>query len=50
MEKSLMGLAKSLAPAMEIGGLDILCLLPRDEIVPFGIPFLSWHLQVENDE
>jgi hypothetical protein len=28
-----MSFAKSLGPAMERGGLDILCVLPRDEIV-----------------
>jgi hypothetical protein len=40
VQKCHMGLAKSLLPAMERGGLDILCLLPRDKIVLFGIPFL----------
>jgi hypothetical protein len=45
-----MTFAKSLGPAMERGGLDILCVLPRDEIVPFGIPYLCWTLEVGIDE
>jgi hypothetical protein len=45
-----MSFAKSLGPAMERGALDILCILPRDKIVPFGIPYLGWTLEMGINE
>jgi hypothetical protein len=45
-----MSFAKSLGPAMERGGLDILCIFSRDEIDPIGIPYLCWTLEVGIDE
>jgi hypothetical protein len=45
-----MSFDKSLGPAMKRGGLDIPRILPRDEIVPFGIPYLCWTLEVGIDE
>jgi hypothetical protein len=49
-EKCNMSFAKSLGPAMERGGMDILCIFPQDEIVPFGIPYLGWTLEVGINE
>jgi hypothetical protein len=42
--------AKSLGAAMERGGLDLLCVLPRDDIVSTGIPFLRWQIELGIDE
>ena len=39
-EKLGMGLSSSIGLAMATGGLDILCVLPQDEVVTYGIPFL----------
>jgi hypothetical protein len=38
--------SSSIAPAVATGGLDLLCVLPREEIVLYGIPFLRWSLEV----
>lgn len=35
--------------AMKIGVLDLLCVIPRDEIVTYGIPFLREKLEKEAD-
>lgn len=31
--------------AMKIGCLDILCIIPRDEVAKYGIPYLRWTLE-----
>ena len=38
--------SSSVGAAMATGGLDLLCVLPQEEVVPCGIPFLRWTLEV----
>ncbi len=41
-----MGLSSSIGLAMATGGLDIiLCVLPQDKVVTYGIPFLRWTIE-----
>ena len=40
IEKCGLGISKFIGPAMAVGGLDILCILPRDEVETIGIPWL----------
>ncbi len=46
-EKCGLGNSISLEAAMEVGGLDILCVLPRCEVLKYGIPFI--HSIIEYD-
>ena len=40
IEKCGLGLSSLLGPLMAVGGLDLLCVIPRKEIESIGIPFL----------
>ncbi len=40
IEKCGLGLLSLLGPLMAVGGLDLLCVIPHDEIDSIGIPFL----------
>ena len=33
------------AMAMDVGGIDLLCILPRNEVVKFGIPYVCWTIE-----
>jgi len=45
IEKSGLGLSSLLGPLMAVGGLDLLCVIPRKEIESIGIPFLCLTLE-----
>ena len=36
--------------AMKIGCLDILCIIPRDEVAKYGIPYLRWTLEKDQPD
>ena len=40
---------KDVKRVMQIGVLDLLCVIPRDEIVKYGIPFLREKLETDAD-
>jgi hypothetical protein len=54
-----LGLSQVLPAAIALGGLDILCVLPRDEVEEIGIPYIicsllelgipEWEKKVLND-
>ncbi len=46
IQKCGLGLSKVLKEAMALGGLDILCILPRNEVEKFGIPYLHYILEL----
>ena len=45
IEKCGLGLSSLLGPLMAVGGLDLLCVIPRKEIESIGIPFLRLTLE-----
>jgi hypothetical protein len=45
-----LGISKFIGPAMAVGGLDILCVLPRDEVENIGIPWLRNVLEFDIPE
>ena len=50
IEKCGLGISKFIGPAMAVGGLDILCVLPRDEVENIGIPWLRNVLEFDIPE
>ena len=46
IEKCGLGLSQVLPEAMALGGLDILCVLPRDEVEEIGIPYIRSLLEL----
>ena len=46
IKKCGLGFSKVHKEAMVLGGLDILCILPRNEIEKFGIPYLRYILEL----
>jgi hypothetical protein len=46
IEKCGLGLSKVLEEAMALGGLDILCILPRNEVKKIGIPYLRYIIEL----
>jgi hypothetical protein len=58
IKKCRLGLFQVLPAAMALGGLDILCVLPRDEVKNIGIPYIrsllelgipEWEKKAQND-
>jgi hypothetical protein len=45
IEKCGLGLSSLLGPLMAVGGLDLLCVIPRNEIDSIRIPFLRLTLE-----
>jgi hypothetical protein len=45
IEKCGLGLSSLLGLLMAVGGLDLLCVIPRGEIDSIGIPFLRYTLE-----
>jgi hypothetical protein len=45
IEKCGLGLSSLLGPFMAVGGLNLLCVIPRNEIDSVGIPFLRLTLE-----
>jgi hypothetical protein len=46
IKKCGLGLSKVLKEAIVLGGLDILCILPRNEVEKIGIPYLRYILEL----
>jgi hypothetical protein len=46
IEKCGLGLSQVLPEAMALGGVDILCVLPRDEVEEIGIPYIRSLLEL----
>jgi hypothetical protein len=46
IKKCGLGLSKVLEEAMALGGLDILCILPRNEVEKIGIPYLRYIIEL----
>ena len=45
-----MALASSLEGAMAVQGLDLLCVLPREEVLEYGIPFVRYSIEIDLPE